>query len=66
MAYKDKAVKTQKQNEFINKAYDRINLTVKKGEKELLQEHAKKTGESVNAFINRAIKNQMMIDNNTN
>lgn len=33
MAYKDKAIKTQKQNEFIGKTYDRINLLVKKAKK---------------------------------
>ena len=37
------------------KAYDRINLTVPKGQKERLQAHAEAHGESVNGFINRAI-----------
>ena len=37
------------------KAYDQINLTVKKGEKEELQAHAAERGESLNGFINRAI-----------
>lgn len=55
MAYKDKSVKTRKQNEFIAKTYDRINLTMPKGKKEIIQEKAKETGESVNGFINRAI-----------
>ena len=48
-------MKTQKQNEFIEKAYDRINLLVKKGKKEVIQNKAAEKGESVNAFINRAI-----------
>lgn len=55
MAYKDKSVKTQKQNEFIGKAYDRINLLVKKGKKDIIQNKARESGESVNAYINRAI-----------
>lgn len=55
MAYKDKSVKTQKQNEFIEKAYDRINLLVKKGRKSAIQAAAQSSGESVNAFINRLI-----------
>lgn len=42
-------------NKYIAKAYDRINLTVKKGRKDEISAHAKKHGESVNAFINRAI-----------
>lgn len=43
-------------NKYIAKAYDRINLTVYKGEKEQIQAHAQENGESVNGFINRAIK----------
>ena len=35
--------------------YDRINLTLPKGKKELIHAHADGRGESVNAFINRAI-----------
>ena len=42
-------------NKYISKAYDRINLTVPKGQKERLQAHAEAHGESVNGFINRAI-----------
>lgn len=42
-------------NTFISKAYDRINLTVPKGAKEAIRSHAESQGESVNAFINRAI-----------
>ena len=42
--------------------YDRINLTVKKGQKQVIQDHAEKTGESVNGFINRAIEEAMERD----
>lgn len=56
MGYKDKSVKTQKQNEFISKAYDRINLTVKKGTKQALQEAAKDKGESINGYIKNAVQ----------
>lgn len=42
--------------------YDRINLTVEKGRKEIIKAHAEARGESVNGFINRAIENQMDID----
>ncbi len=38
------------------KAYDRIELKVKKGEKEKLKLHAESNGESLNGFINRAIE----------
>ena len=42
-------------NRYNEKAYDRINLTVPKGEKEVIKAHAESKGESVNAFIYRAI-----------
>ena len=62
MAYKETAKKTAYQNEFIKQAYDRINLTVPKGQKEKIKAHADSMGESVNSFIGRAIENQMERD----
>ena len=59
MAYKDKAKKTAYQNEFIKQAYDRINLTVEKGQKEVIRTAAERAGESVNAYINTAIAQRM-------
>ena len=50
-------------NDWILKSYDRINLTVPKGDKEKIKMHAESKGESVNGFINRAIENQMEQDN---
>ena len=47
--------KTAYKNQFITENYDRINLTVPKGNKEIIKEHAEQQGESTNAFINRAI-----------
>ena len=49
-------------NKWIAKAYDRVNLTMPKGKKESVQVHAETQGESVNAFINRAIDEQMKRD----
>lgn len=54
--------KAQWQNDYIAKTYDRINLTVLKGRKEVLKAHATQRGESVNAFINRAIDETMERD----
>ena len=51
------------QNKWISKAYDRINLTVAKGRKEIIQAHAEARSESVNGFINRAITETMERDN---
>lgn len=53
---------TAAQNRYIAKKYDRINLTVDKGEKEKIAEHAEQRGESVNGFINRAIRETMERD----
>ena len=37
-------------------------MRVKKGDKERLMAHAKKQGESINHFINRAVDTQIAID----
>ena len=64
MAYKDKAQAMKKQNEWINKAYDRINLTVPKGGKAVIQAHVDTHGHnSVNSFINEAINEKMAREN---
>lgn len=49
------AGKTEYKNAWLNEKLDRINLTVPKGKKEQIQEHAAALGMSVNAFINQAI-----------
>lgn len=46
-------------NKYMAANYDRINLTVPKGRKEIIQAHAEASGESVNGFINRAIGEAM-------
>lgn len=55
--------KTKAQNRYITKKYDRVNLTVLKGEKAKIKAHAEKHGESVNGFIGRAIDETMERDN---
>ena len=50
-------------NRYNAKAYDRITIVVKKGEKEKIKAHAEKhDGGSVNAFIQRAISETMERD----
>ena len=50
-------------NRYNAKAYDRITIVVKKGEKEVIKAHAEKfDGGSVNAFIQRAISETMARD----
>ena len=45
------------------KAYDEMKVRVAKGNKEQIQAHAEAQGESLNAFINRAINETMERDN---
>ena len=59
MAYKNKSQKTAYQNSYIKKKYDRITLLVPSGQKEIIQDAAECKGESVNAFINRLIEQEL-------
>lgn len=52
-------------NNFISQKYDRVNLTLPKGQKDVIRAHAESRGESVNAFIQRAIAEAMERDNKT-
>ncbi len=54
--------KAEWQNRYIERTYDRINLTVPKGDKESIKNHAEALGESVNGFINRAIREALERD----
>ena len=49
------AGKTDYKNAWLAEKLDRINLTVPKGKKEIIQKMAVDLGLSVNAFINQAI-----------
>lgn len=59
----DKAKSTNYKREFNAQNYDRIELTVKKGEKEKLKFHATAHSETLNGFINRAIAETVQRDN---
>lgn len=49
-------------NKYMKENYDRINLTLPKGRKEVIQAHSQARGESMNSFINRAIDETMAHD----
>ena len=49
-------------NKYMAANYDRINLTIPKGQKETIQAHAAAHSESVNGFIGRAIMETMERD----
>lgn len=55
---------TASKQRYNEKAYDRIALTVKKGEKDRLKAHAEQQGETLNGFINRAITETIERDTN--
>lgn len=58
------ASKTQQKavNKYMKSNYDRVNLVMPKGKKDIIQAHAAQQGESVNAYINRAIDEAMQRD----
>ena len=49
-------------NKYVKENYDRINVNMPKGRKEAVKAHAETRGESLNAFINRAILETMERD----
>ena len=61
MSEETKVSKAQQKavNKYVKNNYDRINVTFPKGRKEEIKEHAESKGESVNAFIIRAVNEAM-------
>lgn len=49
-------------NKWTNAHYDRVNLAIPKGRKDVIKAHAAARGESTNAFIGRAIQEAMARD----
>ena len=49
-------------NKYMAANYDRINLTIPKGQRDIIIAHADSQGESTNAFIGRAITETMERD----
>ena len=49
-------------NKYVKENYDRVELRLEKGKKEITKAHAEAQGESLNAFINRAITETMARD----
>ena len=49
-------------NKYMKSNYDRVNLVMPKGKKDVIQAHAAQQRESVNAYINRAIDEAMQRD----
>lgn len=51
------------QRDYMSKQ-DLFQIRMTKGKKELIETHARRTGESINAFINRAINEAMEREEN--
>lgn len=49
-------------NKYVRDNYDRVNVNMPKGKKDEIKAHAEARGESVNAFINRAVLETMERD----
>ena len=50
-------------NKYVREKYDKLLLTMPKGQKEVIKDHAAAHGESVNGFINRTIGETIERDN---
>lgn len=50
-------------NKYVKSNYDEVKLRMPKGKKDVIQAHAAQQGESINAYINRAIDEAMQRDN---
>ena len=46
-------------NRYAAKNYDKVTVMLPKGTKDKIVDHAKKKGESMNAYVSRAINTQM-------
>lgn len=49
-------------NKYVKSNYDRINVTMPKGRKDIIKAHAEAQGKSVNGFINEAIEEKLERD----
>ncbi len=50
---------TTAKNKYNAKAYDRIALQVKKGQRDVIRAHAESKGMSLNGYINKLIEEDM-------
>lgn len=49
-------------HKYVSKTYDRLELRLRKGEREEVKAHADKMGESLNQFLVRAVMETMRRD----
>ena len=46
-------------NKYMSKNYDSLRIVVPKGRKVDIEQHAQRTGESVNALVNRLLRSEL-------
>jgi hypothetical protein len=56
---KNSQAKIKANRRYDEKTYDHLNIIIPKGHKDVIKEHAQRKGESVSAYVNRAIDTQM-------
>ena len=49
-------------NKYVKNNYDRINFTIPKGKKDIIQDIAEKQGKSVNGYIKEAVEGKIKAD----
>lgn len=54
-----KANTTEYKRAFVEKNYDRLAITVPKGQKQAIEAHAKAKGESINGLVNALLRAEM-------
>jgi predicted HicB family RNase H-like nuclease len=59
---KNSAARIRANNRYNEKAYDRINIAVPKGQKAAIQAAAEQVGESINAYVNKAVQARMGLE----
>ena len=61
MTQESKVSKAQQRavHKYVKTNYDRLEVTVPKGKKDIIKAHAESQGKSVNGFINEAIDEKM-------
>ena len=65
MTEKSKISKAQQKavQKYVKKNYDRIELTVPKGQKDFISQLATAAGESVNGYIEKAVEERIQREN---
>jgi len=62
MSPKNSKARIDANNRYNEKAYDRINIAIPKGQKATVQQYAEAEGESVNSYAQKALLQRMGLD----